>query len=57
MKCNCYVSQLSDRERFVIRWGAHDPECPVFSPSLDPVDAVDDAETRLHYILVAFENR
>lgn len=42
--CNCYVRYLSELDRFTLRNGAHDPLCPVYRRSGDPVDrAKDDA--------------
>ena len=46
--CNCYVSKLSDYKQFVIRYGAHDPNCPVYRPSRDPIDQLKDGYTRQH---------
>ena len=46
MECNCYVSRLSELDRFALRRGAHEPSCPVYRESLDPVDRVRDAITR-----------
>jgi hypothetical protein len=45
--CNCWVRDRPAEERFSIRYGAHDVRCPVWAPSLDPVDAANDAELRL----------
>ncbi len=45
-RCTCYVCHLDDEARFTLRLGAHDPACPVYSPSLDRVDAIADAEYR-----------
>ncbi len=45
--CNCWVASVPLEKSFGIRNGAHNPECPVFRPSLDPVDAVNDAKLRL----------
>ncbi len=46
MKCNCYVSRLSDYKRFVIRYGAHELDCPVYRASRDPHDNTMDCYTR-----------
>ncbi len=45
--CNCWVRDRPAEERFSIRYGAHDVRCPAWAPSLDPVDAANDAELRL----------
>lgn len=45
--CNCWVRRMSAEDQFGIRYGAHNPECPVFKPTLDPVKAVADAELRM----------
>ena len=47
--CNCWVRLRPADERFGIRYGAHNPDCPRFHPSRDPVDAVADAELRMRY--------
>ena len=47
--CDCWVSERTEEEQFGIRFGAHNPTCPMFRPSLDPVDAVHDAELRRYY--------
>lgn len=44
--CTCWVRLQSDEERFQIRYGAHNPECLVYRPSLDPVDNLHDAQIR-----------
>lgn len=44
--CNCYVRGLSPEIQFVVRYGSHDYTCPVYRPSLDPVDAVADSAFR-----------
>ena len=48
--CRCYVYELDKLTQFGLRRGAHALECPVYRPSLDPVDAANDQETRTHYI-------
>ena len=48
-ECRCYAAALDPVTRFGLRRGAHDPACPVYRPSLDPVDAAQDQETRDHY--------
>lgn len=45
--CNCWVRDRPVEERIEIRYGAHDVRCPAWAPSLDPVDAANDAELRL----------
>jgi hypothetical protein len=46
MECKCYVKNLLAYDRFALRRGAHEPSCPVYRESLDPVDRVRDAITR-----------
>lgn len=46
--CNCWVKRLTAEQSFGVRNGAHNPACPIFRPSMDPVDAVKDAEIRLY---------
>ncbi len=41
-QCTCYVAALPPVDRFAIRYGAHALLCPVFRPSLDPVDRIND---------------
>ncbi len=43
--CTCYIEALPPADRFTIRRGAHSLLCPVYRPSLDPVDR--DADDRL----------
>ncbi len=45
--CTCWVRKVSEEERFGIRYGAHNPECPTFKPTLDPVKAMADARQRM----------
>jgi hypothetical protein len=45
--CSCWVSRYPVEETYSIRNGAHNPECPVFRPSVDPVDALHDAQIRV----------
>ena len=47
--CTCYVGSLSDEARFSIHYGAHALDCPVYRPSLDPVDAMHDQDLRSRY--------
>ena len=44
--CNCYVRYLDDETRFCLHYGAHEETCPVYRPSLDPVDRAHDEEFR-----------
>ena len=46
--CNCWVSREPWEVQFAIRYGAHNPQCPRYRPSRDPVDAINDTEIRLH---------
>ena len=46
MECKCYVSRLSEHDRFPVRWGAHEPTCPTYRESRDPVDRVHDEIAR-----------
>ena len=45
-KCNCYVRYLDEETRFCLHYGAHERDCPVYRPSLDPVDRANDEEYR-----------
>lgn len=45
--CHCWVGREPAEIQFGTRFGAHNPMCAAFAPSLDPVDAVADAEQRL----------
>ena len=49
MDCNCYVGRLGDEALFTLHYGAHNPSCPVYRVSLDPVDIANDADTRTHF--------
>ena len=44
--CRCYVQFLRPEARMVLHWGAHSLRCPVYRPSLDPVDRAHDEEFR-----------
>lgn len=44
--CNCYVALLPEMVRFSVRYGAHQPECPKYRESADPVDRANDIEYR-----------
>ena len=46
--CNCYVSILTEEQRFCLRSGSHADSCPVYRESLDPVDRLHDLEARFH---------
>jgi hypothetical protein len=46
--CNCYVRFLSEEIRFGLHFGAHNPTCPAYRVSLDPVDRANDDEFRAH---------
>jgi hypothetical protein len=48
-ECRCYAAALDQLTRFGLRRGAHALDCPIYRPSLDPVDAANDQETRDHY--------
>ncbi len=48
--CTCYVAQLDPSTRFSLRWGAHQTHCPVYRPSLDQADQLNDQATRHHYL-------
>ena len=47
--CNCWVRRADAETRFCVRRGAHNPECPTFRPTKDPVKAVQDAEERMYH--------
>ena len=49
--CRCYAAALDQLTRFGLRRGAHALDCPVYRPSLDPVDAAQDQKTRTHYTI------
>ena len=55
--CVCYVSQQTPEVRYSLRYGAHDPLCPVYRESGDPVDRAEDAEYRRDYLGVYPEHR
>jgi hypothetical protein len=44
--CDCWVASASTETRFALRYGAHSMWCPLFRPSLDPVDRRADAGIR-----------
>jgi hypothetical protein len=47
--CDCWVKDEPEAGRFELRNGAHNPTCPVYRVSLDPVDALKDADIRRRY--------
>lgn len=47
--CNCYVARLSAEAQFTLRYGAHSLNCPVYRPSLDPVDQLHDSDWRAYH--------
>ena len=49
MTCHCYVSGLPADEQMSLHYGAHEPSCPVYRVSLDPVDREMDEEIRARY--------
>ena len=49
--CRCYAAALDPEDRFGLRRGAHALDCPIYRPSLDPVDAAQDQKTRTHYTI------
>jgi hypothetical protein len=50
-ECQCYVKNLSDLERFTIRYGAHGLDCPKYRESGDEVDRMYDEDTRSHHLM------
>lgn len=48
--CNCYVAHLKHDKQFTLRWGAHETTCPVYRPSLDPVNQKQDDEIRERHL-------
>ncbi len=44
--CTCWVSKQPEDVRFGLRRGAHAVGCLEYRPSLDPVDKMEDANTR-----------
>ena len=47
--CSCWVKDRPDEERFSLRYGAHNPGCPMFRPSCDPLDNLRDAQLRMQH--------
>ena len=46
MECKCYVRFLDEVTRFGLHYGAHNPSCPQYRESLDPVDRANDDDYR-----------
>ena len=46
--CDCYVRRLHPEMRVALHYGAHNPTCPAYRESLDPVDQQHDREFRLY---------
>ena len=44
--CACYVQTLDPAVQFVLRWGAHNPACPIYRESGDYRDKIRDSEAR-----------
>ncbi len=44
MNCRCWVSKISELNRYGIRSGAHSLACPAYRESLDPIDHANDRE-------------
>ncbi len=44
--CDCYVRFLNEETRFSLHLGAHNPTCPAYRVSHDPVDRAHDEEFR-----------
>jgi hypothetical protein len=49
--CRCYAAALDKETQFGLHRGAHALDCPMYRPSLDPVDAAQDQEARDHYTI------
>jgi hypothetical protein len=47
--CLCWVRHQTVEARFGIRYGAHATNCPLYRPSLDPVDRLHDSELRQRF--------
>jgi len=47
--CKCYIRKLSSIAQFGLHWGSHNPTCPAYRPSLDPVDSAADDAFRTQY--------
>lgn len=48
--CKCYVRTLPDYTQFALRLGVHALGCDAYRGSLDPVDAIEDTQTRDTYL-------
>ena len=46
MGCKCYVRFLTEVTRYGLHYGAHNPSCPQYRVSLDPVDRANDEDFR-----------
>ena len=44
--CKCYVRYLTEEIAFGLHYGAHNPACPAYRASLDPVDRAHDDDFR-----------
>lgn len=51
--CSCYVRHLREGIRFGLHYGVHNPTCPVYRVSRDPVDCVNDAAFREEVEMIA----
>ena len=40
--CDCYVADLPKQTQMELHYGAHNPDCPVYRVSQDPVDFEND---------------
>ena len=47
--CTCYVQTLDPGTQFVLRWGAHNPACPIYRESGDYLDKMRDGEHRAKF--------
>ena len=50
--CNCWVRYQPEEFQWSTRLGAHNPQCPSYRPTLDPVKNIADAELRYEYEIV-----
>ena len=46
LSCTCWVASEPIENAFYVRHGAHNPQCPLYRESLDPVDRANDDELR-----------
>ena len=44
--CTCYVRHLREDVQFGLHYGAHNPTCPLYRVSRDPVDRANDDDFR-----------